>query len=97
MDIGKHLKTVLTKMCEYVEVDYEAVDFTKDKWYQEHTWTFEQAKDFETWFFNYLANNEEARNEIMRTPIRQKKWLMRFVKQFESNYGWKYSDLMDIE
>ena len=87
-----------------VGADYDTINFEdggdsdgKSAWYHKHSWTYEQAQEFRYWMFNYLLEDITARKEVMKFPTRNKKNLMRFVKNFEANYGWKYSNLADIE
>lgn len=84
------MKYVLEKMCSYVNVKYEDVDFKKDNWYWDHLWTIEQEKDFCDWLENELLTNNKVRKELTNLPYRpNKKRVKLAVMMFNLAYGWK--------
>ena len=36
---GKHLTVVLKKMCKMVKADLEKINFKKENWFWDYTWT----------------------------------------------------------
>lgn len=39
---GPELKLIMTHMCDMIGVNYDDVDFKKQDWFWEHTWTIAQ-------------------------------------------------------
>jgi hypothetical protein len=87
-----HLETILRKMFELVNANYDTFDFTQDNWYWEYTWTPEQEKIFHTWLYGYMRLNTQARNELMSININTKKNVTDFVNNFIFTYGWKTTE-----
>ncbi len=83
----KHTKIILNKMCEVVGA--KNIDFKEEGWFLKHEWTEEQEKEFSKWMQNYLYENKEARDEMMRISVKNKKIIEKFVDQFLGNYGWR--------
>jgi len=86
--IAPELEPILRKMCEMVNVPYEKVDFTKERWFHDHTWTAEQEKEFKEWLAKYMFNSQAARVALSycrkdMTSCEQ------FAEMFAFNYGWK--------
>ena len=79
----KHISVILTEMCSRVGVEYKGIDFKK------HSWTQEQEDSFVEWLAEYLRNNKDARNVIMKHPSKKKKETVETAKSFVWNYGWK--------
>lgn len=84
----KHLKIILTKMCEWVDADVNTLDFSEQEWYHKYTWADEQQNEFKAWMINYLKTNKEARYELMAFPNTDKKRIEKLVDEFIFNYGW---------
>lgn len=83
-------KYVFTKMCSYVDVKYEDVDFSKEDWYLEHTWTKEQEKDFCDWLANEIRTNTKVRNGITTHRYKpSKENAKKTVMWFNLMWGWK--------
>jgi len=81
---------VFTKMCEMVNVKIEDIDFSKDGWYREHSWTREQEKEFCDWLINEIRTNNKVRKEITTLPYRPtKKRVQETVMWFNLMWGWK--------
>ena len=83
----KHIKIILNKMCDVVGA--KNIDFKEEGWFFKHEWTEEQEKEFSKWMQDYLYENKEARDEMMRIPIKNKKIIEKFADQFLGNYGWR--------
>ena len=91
---GSHVEIILKKMCEYVNVNYDDLDFHNDEdpYYWKHMWTKRQEEDFRKWMADYLYNNTEARKEVMKFPIKRKKSCEGVANFFVFNHGWKLKD-----
>ena len=85
----EHLQTILKEMCKRVDADFESIDFRKDNWYWEYTWTQDQENSFSEWLFEYLMHNKKAREEIMTNPCKDKMRIHDAVMWFLVAYGWK--------
>lgn len=85
----KHMKIVLTKMCETVGIKFEAIDFKKQNWHRDYEWGLKQIQEFSDWYLKYLTNNAEARVELMRIPTDSEYSIKQAVAGFMSNFGWK--------
>jgi len=88
-----HLKNILTKMCEYVNVDFNTIDFKEHEWFLKHAWTTNHENDFKEWMVDYLSNNKEAQKEIMNIETTDKKRINATVGFFLFTYGWKTEDV----
>lgn len=88
----QHLKAILTKMCEWVNADYNTIDFSEQEWYYKYAWTDEQQNEFKGWMINYLRKNKEARYELLAFSTTDKKRLEKAVNEFIFNYGWKINE-----
>jgi len=93
-EFSKHLKIVLTKMCNIVGAEYDNVDFMKNDWYWGYSWTQKQEDYYRKWLVKYLYNSKIARKEMMEYSGKDKKYIERFVNFFVMNYGWKISDVL---
>lgn len=92
------MKLVLIKMCTYVGVKYEDIDFKKENWYMEHTWTAEQEKDFCDWLINEIRTNNEIRKGITNLPYKpSKKRAKSAVMWFNLMWGWKTKEIITKE
>lgn len=81
---------VLKKMCSYVNVEYEDIDFTKNNWYWEYEWTKEEETDFIEWLTNEIKTNNNIRKELSTLPYRpSKKRCNTFANHFNMMFGWK--------
>jgi len=87
-NFGKHLIIILTEMCKRVGTDFNKINFKKERWFMEYSWTQEQEDDFTNWFSEYLYKNKEARQEFLSYPIKDKKRCIQAAKEFVFNYGW---------
>ena len=81
---------VLEKMCSYVNVKYEDINFNEDYWYVKYQWTKEQELDFIKWLANEVRTNNEVRKGITRLPYRPSKVRCNeFSNHFNLMFGWK--------
>ena len=83
-------KYVLKKMCSYVNVEYDDIDYKKDNWYWEYEWTREEELDFIEWLANEVKTNNSIRKELSTLPYRpSKKRVKLFAEHFNMMFGWK--------
>ena len=92
MKFSKHLKIILTEMCQKVGVEFKDVNFNDADWYQKHTWTEEEQDDFVKWMTDYLYTNTEARREITTVISRNKRQSKRAAEMFCFSYGWSFNE-----
>lgn len=87
---GVYFTEILKEMCRRVKVDYDSVDFTKDGWYKEHTWTKLEREKFIVWFAKYLRNMG-PRRELCKYPplVRTSEERSKFAEKFVNELGWK--------
>lgn len=87
---GVYLTDTLKEMCRRVEVDYDDVDFTKDDWYLDHSWTENEQNQFIEWFAQNLRNMG-PRRELCKYPtlVRTKPQRIKFARNFVFQFGWK--------
>lgn len=90
--MNKYLKHVLKNLCNRVGADFKKIDFKKENWFKEYTWTREEEEKFEKWIVKYLSNNKKARENLMKFPTKDKKDLITFSKIFTLYCGWKYKN-----
>jgi len=87
-------KYVFTKMCSFVNVKFEDINFDNDGWYLEHTWTQKKEKEFCEWLINEIRTNNEVRKELTTLPYRpSKKRVESTVMWFNLMWGWKTEEL----
>ena len=92
-EFGKHLKIILTEMCNRVNANYDDIDFKQHDWYYTYSWTKEEEKEFISWLARYLYNNKEARLELLNNSIRKVIYKCNlYAMTFAFNYGWKFKE-----
>lgn len=92
---GKHLEVILKKMCEFVEVDFDSVDFSKQDWADSHEWSYEKEKEFQEWLYEYFVANKDCVLAISDFRANQEistKELKQLVLEFTVLYGWAISE-----
>lgn len=90
---GKHLATILKKMCSCVKADYNEIDFKSSDWFRQHKWSQKQEKLFQNWLAEYLFKNREARKELLEFGTYSNKTrCRRAAEEFTFMYGWSLSD-----
>jgi|ERR1700719_2745811 len=91
-DFTPMLQKILTEMCKRVGADPTIIDFQKDHWFWDYTWTEKQQKEFHTWMSDYLWKNKKEIDHLASFPSltkRSQKAVDELVDEFISNYGWK--------
>jgi hypothetical protein len=87
--MNKHTITVFQELFRRVGDEYSVEKTADDFWFNQHEWTEEEQKDFIKWLTDYLMVHKEARHELMRFPIRNKKKCEATAQWFSFQYGWK--------
>lgn len=88
--MNKYLKKVLQEMCNRVGTSFDKIDFEKEGWFNQHTWSEEEENYFKSWFINYLLNNKEARQSLMKYPTVQYRYIKEMIDDWVFSFGWKY-------
>lgn len=87
--IPKGTKKVLKKMCKYVGARYAEIDFNKDNWYADYSWTLENENDFVGWLTKQIRTNKEIRRTTYELSFKPSKELAKKMAQaFVFNHGW---------
>ena len=86
--MGEYTKIILNEMCRRVGTN-DNIDFKRNDWYTDYTWTQEQENEFVDWLTDYLYNNRDARQELMVFSHKDKKRCKGAAREFSANYGWK--------
>lgn len=86
--VAPELEPILKKMCEMVGVPYEKMDFKKERWFHEHSWTSEQQAEFKTWLTKYMFDNQDARVALSYCR-KDMTSCQKFADMFVFNYGWR--------
>ena len=87
--MSEHLTIILEKMCDIADVDFDEMDFKKNDWYLDHSWSVEQEKKFAKWLTDYLFMSKEAREELLTSPRRSRPACRAAALMFVLNFGWK--------
>ncbi len=88
--MSEELVYVLEKMCSYVNVDYNDINFDENDWYLEYEWTKEQETNFINWLTNEIRINNKIRKGISKLKYRpSKKRATLFANYFNMMFGWK--------
>ena len=88
--MNKDMKKVLNKMCEFVNMKYDDINFEEADWYLKHEWTENASDNFINWLTNYLLEEKEAREFFLSSNTKDKKRLKKAAREFTFNYGWKF-------
>ncbi|MBU1067589.1 hypothetical protein KKE60_07355 [Patescibacteria group bacterium] len=88
--IGKYLEIVLQEVCKRVGAPCEGIDFKKDRWFEDYSWTMKEEESFTNWMVDLLYNNSSARRELTGHCGKNKKMCERAAQEFVFMYGWKY-------
>jgi len=86
------LEYVLREMCRRVGARYEGIDFSDPTWFYKYEWTQEEEEDFANWLTKELISNPQLRNDLMKYPTSQRRYLRRFAEVFTANYGWRLKE-----
>ena len=87
---GVYFTDILKEMCRRVGANYEDIDFSKDEWYLDYSWSKSDQDQFIEWFARYLKNMG-PRRELCAYPslVRTEPQRIQFATQFVSEFGWK--------
>lgn len=87
--LPEHTKEILTEMCRRVGVSYDSVDFNKQQWYQDHTWTAEEQDDFRKWLGGFLRKHKY----VGKGKKRGVDWGYYEAGKLVGNYGWRLKNI----
>jgi len=87
--MGKHLNKIMTEMFNRVGETYTEEYPKQPQWYLKHSWTEKEQNEFIKWTVDYLYNSKEAREEILTINTRRKVLILKAIRNFMFNYGWK--------
>jgi hypothetical protein len=93
--LNKTVQEILTEMCKRVGADASTIDFTKEQWFMEYSWTMEEEKAFKEWLRAYLLEDEKRLIEVAKFPKitrNNKKVMDELLDLFMFNYGWRYKE-----
>lgn len=88
--LGVYLTDIFKEMCKRVGADYDEMDFSKDKWYEDYTWTEREKEKFIAWFAKYLQCSGPRRELckysscVYSVPDR-----LKFATKFSKGFLWK--------
>jgi len=90
---GVYLTGILTEMCRRVDANYEDINFNKDKWYNDYSWSRVEQDKFLEWLSRHLLSMG-PRRELCKYPslVRSKKDRDKFAEQFASQFCWQLAD-----
>lgn len=78
------LKEIMLEMCRRVGADYDKIDFKKEGWFRDYTWTEEEQEDFHQWLGNKLVEWKCA----MKRKYRGQPHGYYEASKFILDYGW---------
>ncbi len=87
-----YLKRIMKEMCKRVGADFNKMNFKKQDWFLEYSWTKENEEKFKKWLMNFLYKNRKAREEILEFPSKNKNKLKNAINMFLFSYGWKLKE-----
>ena len=88
---------LLTKMCEYVNVEYKTIDFKSEYWYMKHGWTESQQEEFIQYIIEYIKTNKKAFKDLTGYSYKNKALIEYIATYFTMNYGWKTKQEIKLE
>lgn len=77
----EHSVLILEKMCAMIGLSYDAVKFIQPNWFELHTWTLEEEKEFIEWLARFLIDHKYVRPRW--------KQAIHEAEKINMNYGWK--------
>ena len=90
--MNEELEYILRVMCDYVDADYDNIDFKRPRWYTAHTWTSKNEKRFIDWLTLYLYHEPDARQILMRYPRKKMADCKQVAGLFVFSFGWTVVD-----
>lgn len=86
---SKHLDIIFKEMCKRAGADFDKMDFGKEGWYKQYSWSEKQSDDFGKWFVDYLVEHKAASRELYGYAM-PKYRCKEAWSWFNLTYGWKY-------
>lgn len=86
---SKNTVIIFTKLCSYVNANYDEIDFQRDDWFNDYIWTNSQEEEFEKWLTEFFKSNPEVKKEYINKKRISNEKLKDLVEYFVFDYGWK--------
>lgn len=86
---NEYLKKILKKQCEIVGADYVKIDFKKEGWFTDYTWTEKQEDEFYDWLIEFLKDRKAWKSLTSHWASYNKKNREKLAGEWILNYGWK--------
>lgn len=84
-------KDIFGKMSEMIGVDFKTIDINKKGWYDDHTWTRQQEKEFKQWLTEYFKKSKGAFwffRDINVYPHNRTQCKL-LAEKLTNQYGWR--------
>lgn len=91
-DFSFSVRVALWVMCVMVGAPYRKIDFKRDGWFWEYTWSEKQQDRFEGFLTGYLKLSRRARIDFTGSPWTYEGKCRKVAHSFTMNYGWKVKD-----
>lgn len=75
-------------MCEAVGADPKDIEFDKDGWYREHTWTRAAELEYEEWIYRQLMDDKDFRVHLLEHPWKSSRRCRLAAREFTFMWGW---------
>ena len=92
MNDSEYNELIKRKLCEAINVKYSDIDWGDSFWYRQKEWTHKERDWFIDWLADYLLENDDIRNSIMRFPTTDSTKVRKFAALFAKMYGWRDLD-----
>lgn len=87
--MNKNLETIVKEMCNRVGADFSTMDFKKERWFWDYSWSQTEQEDFKQWLIRFLSVRKN-REDILRNPrLGDKKTINNLADVFLLQFGWK--------
>jgi hypothetical protein len=86
--MSEHVEYLLREMCRRVGADYDTMDFKKQDWYMDYSWTEAEETEYRAWMLDVLKHNKMVRKGFGIT-ITSSAYLKKEIMWWMLMYGWK--------
>ena len=86
--LNSAITSIMRKMCEFVNADFDNIDFKSDDWYNTHTWTEQQEQEFIAWLKKHLKDITKNDWYELTHFSRNKRNIDSLANEITWNYGW---------
>ena len=95
-NVSEELKYVLSNMCNVIGIKFEDVNFDKEDWFEDYSWTMQQEADFIIWLTNILLKEDHIRESLLAHPEKDFAICLEAAQTFIALYGWN-NELDNLE